>query len=113
MTIPLLRIDATVPAYPLGRPADRERFSMTPHQAAVYRWLVACRPRQGTPHAPQARGPVAPEPAPAQGPRLPQALLEGLHMSEWLHLFMTDADTFLFSIFVGTMMFSAVVVSLR
>ena len=71
------------------------------------------RPRQGTPHAPQARGPVAPEPAPAQGPRLPQALREGLHMSEWLHLFMTDADTFLFSIFVGTMMFSAVVVSLR
>ena len=50
MTIPLLRIDATVPAYPLGRPADRERFSMTPHQAAVYRWLVACRPH-GEPFA--------------------------------------------------------------
>lgn len=44
MTIPLLRIDATVPAYPLGRPADRERFSMTPAMAEVYRWLVANRP---------------------------------------------------------------------
>ncbi len=35
----------TVPAYPLGRPVDgRERFSMTPDQARVYRWLVANRP---------------------------------------------------------------------
>ena len=35
----------TVPAYPLGRPVDgRERFSMTPVQAKVYRWLVANKP---------------------------------------------------------------------
>lgn len=41
----------TVPAYPLGRPVDgRKRFSMTPVQAKVYRWLVACRPH-GEPFA--------------------------------------------------------------
>lgn len=33
------------PAFPLGKPVDgRERFSMTPEQAHVYRWLVKNRP---------------------------------------------------------------------
>lgn len=37
--------EITVPAYPLGRPVDgRERFSMTPDQARVYRWLVQTKP---------------------------------------------------------------------
>ncbi|HLO78159.1 MAG TPA: hypothetical protein VK196_17020 [Magnetospirillum sp.] len=45
MTVPLLRIGPTVPAYPLGIPTDgRQRYSMTPIMAAVYRWLVAHRP---------------------------------------------------------------------
>lgn len=34
----------TRPAYPLGRPADRDRYGMTPEQAHVYRWLVKKRP---------------------------------------------------------------------
>lgn len=43
--------ESTVPAFPLGIPTDgRQRFSMTFHQAAVYRWLVACRPH-GEPFA--------------------------------------------------------------
>lgn len=37
--------EATIPAYPLGRPVDgRLRFGMTPEQAHVYRWLVKNRP---------------------------------------------------------------------
>ena len=41
--------ESTVPAFPLGRPVDgRQRFSMTSHQAAVYRWLVTCRPHGET-----------------------------------------------------------------
>jgi DNA-binding MarR family transcriptional regulator len=36
--------DRTVPAFPLGRPADRDRYSMTPAQAELYRWLVEQRP---------------------------------------------------------------------
>lgn len=32
--------DACVPAYPLGHPLDRDRYSMTPAMAAVYRYLV-------------------------------------------------------------------------
>jgi hypothetical protein len=40
-----VRQEATVPAFPLGRPVDgRERFGMTPEQAHVYRWLVENRP---------------------------------------------------------------------
>lgn len=34
----------TRPAYPLGRPSDRDRYGMTPEQAHVYRWLVKNRP---------------------------------------------------------------------
>lgn len=39
-----LRQEATIPAYPLGKPADRHRYGMTPEQAKVYRWLVQNRP---------------------------------------------------------------------
>lgn len=35
---------ATRPAYPLGKPADRDRFGMTQEQAYVYNWLVKNRP---------------------------------------------------------------------
>lgn len=35
---------ATRPAYPLGRPADRDRYGMTREQAYVYAWLVKHRP---------------------------------------------------------------------
>lgn len=35
---------ATRPAYPLGRPADRDRYGMTPEQACLYRWLVQHKP---------------------------------------------------------------------
>jgi hypothetical protein len=35
----------TRPAFPLGQPVDgRPRYSMTPEQAYVYRWLVQNRP---------------------------------------------------------------------
>lgn len=35
---------STIPAFPLGQPLDgRKRFSMTPRQAKVYRWLVEQR----------------------------------------------------------------------
>lgn len=34
----------TRPAYPLGRPADRDRYGMTPEQAILYRWLVKHKP---------------------------------------------------------------------
>lgn len=41
----LLNIQATIPAYPLGKPLDgRARYGMTPEQAYVYRWLVAHKP---------------------------------------------------------------------
>ena len=44
----LLRIDATVPAFPLGQPLDgRPRYGMTPEQACLYRWLVKYRPCDG------------------------------------------------------------------
>jgi hypothetical protein len=37
--------EATIPAYPLGKPEDgRERFGMTPEQACLYRWLVRYKP---------------------------------------------------------------------
>jgi len=36
--------EMTRPAYPLGKPADRDRYGMTPEQAHVYRWLVKHRP---------------------------------------------------------------------
>lgn len=40
----LLDIQATVPAYPLGRPVDgRPRFGMTQEQARIYWWLVRNR----------------------------------------------------------------------
>lgn len=40
----MLKIEGTVPAYPLGKPVDgRDRFGMTPEQAKVYRWLVLHR----------------------------------------------------------------------
>jgi len=40
--------DGTVPAYPLGLPADgRRRHSMTPAMARTYRWLVLNRPHEG------------------------------------------------------------------
>jgi hypothetical protein len=40
--------EATIPAFPLGRPVDgRERFGMTHEMARVYRWLVAHRPHDG------------------------------------------------------------------
>jgi DNA-binding MarR family transcriptional regulator len=35
---------ATRPGYPLGKPADRDRYGMTPEQAHVYNWLVQHRP---------------------------------------------------------------------
>jgi len=36
---------ATIAAYPLGEPDDgRERYGMTPEQAALYRWLIDNRP---------------------------------------------------------------------
>jgi len=36
---------ATIAAYPLGKPDDgRERYGMTPEQAALYRWLIDNRP---------------------------------------------------------------------
>jgi DNA-binding MarR family transcriptional regulator len=35
---------ATQPAFPLGKPADRDRYGMTVEQGYVYRWLVANRP---------------------------------------------------------------------
>jgi hypothetical protein len=35
---------ATRPAYPLGKPADRDRYGMTQEQAYVYNWLVKNRP---------------------------------------------------------------------
>ena len=35
---------ATRPAYPLGKPSDRDRYGMTQEQAYVYNWLVAHRP---------------------------------------------------------------------
>lgn len=41
----LLKIEGTVPAYPLGRPVDgRDRFGMTRDQARLYRWLVQNKP---------------------------------------------------------------------
>ena len=41
----LLNIEATIPAYPLGKPVDgRLRFGMTPDQARLYRWLVKHKP---------------------------------------------------------------------
>ena len=37
--------ETTVPAYPLGQPADgRARYGMTLEQATLYRWLVLNRP---------------------------------------------------------------------
>jgi DNA-binding MarR family transcriptional regulator len=43
-----VRQEATVPAFPLGRPVDgRERYGMTPEQAHVYRYLVKNRPHKG------------------------------------------------------------------
>lgn len=37
----------TVPAFPLGQPIDgRKRYSMTPEQASLYRWLIANRPSE-------------------------------------------------------------------
>ena len=42
-----LHSDACVPAYPLGRPLDRDRYSMTPAMAAVYRYLVDGRDAAG------------------------------------------------------------------
>jgi DNA-binding MarR family transcriptional regulator len=35
---------ATRAAYPLGKPADRDRYGMTAEQAFVYNWLVRNRP---------------------------------------------------------------------
>lgn len=35
---------ATQPAFPLGKPADRHRYGMTPEQAFVYNWLVRNKP---------------------------------------------------------------------
>ena len=44
MSISLASV-GTVPAFPLGQPVDgRQRYGMTPEQAAVYRWLVENRP---------------------------------------------------------------------
>ena len=41
----LILADNTTPAFPLGQPLDgRKRYSMTPRQAKVYRWLVENRP---------------------------------------------------------------------
>lgn len=40
--------EATRPAYPLGRPADRDRYGMTPEQAHIYKWLVKYRPHDRT-----------------------------------------------------------------
>lgn len=41
----LLNIEATIPAYPLGKPLDgRARYGMTPEQAYIYNWLVRNRP---------------------------------------------------------------------
>lgn len=38
----------TVPAHPLGIPVDgRERYGMTPEQAALYQWLIRNRPTDG------------------------------------------------------------------
>ena len=44
----LLNIQATIPAYPCGKPLDgRDRYGMTPEQGALYRWLVKNRPHDG------------------------------------------------------------------
>lgn len=41
----LARAYDTVPAFPLGQPVDgRDRYGMTPEQAALYRWLINNRP---------------------------------------------------------------------
>lgn len=39
-----LAIESTRPAYPLGKPVDRDRYGMTPEQAILYRWLVKNKP---------------------------------------------------------------------
>lgn len=44
----IIHSGATVDAFPLGRPDDgRERFSMTPTQGAVYRYLVSYHDENG------------------------------------------------------------------
>jgi DNA-binding MarR family transcriptional regulator len=41
----ILNIQATLPAYPCGKPLDgRDRYGMTPEQGALYRWLVKNKP---------------------------------------------------------------------
>lgn len=47
-TYALLNTQATIPAYPLGKPLDgRARYGMTPEQAALYCWLVKNKPHDG------------------------------------------------------------------
>lgn len=36
--------NATVAAFPLGRPVDRDRYGMTREQSILYRWLVENKP---------------------------------------------------------------------
>lgn len=56
----MARIDDCIPAYPLGRPTDRERYSMTPPLARLYRRLAEHRAVHGELPSMSALGSTAP-----------------------------------------------------